>query len=645
MPFKLESPFAPAGGQPEAIARVVEGFSKGKKLQTLLGITGSGKTFVMANVIAALGKPTLVLAHNKTLAAQLYQELRSLFPENRVEYFISYYDYYQPESYLPTSDTYIEKEATINEQIEKMRLKATASLMSRDDVIVVASISCIYGLGDPGNFNELALGLERGKAFARDALVRRLLELQYERADALEPGKFRVKGDVIDIYPAYDDRVIRVELDGETIERLTEFDHITGSTISTLSHIRVFPAKQFVVPEEKQQQAIAAIQQELAEWAPSLPELERQRLSQRVKYDLEMLHEVGYCSGIENYSRHFDGRVPGTPPYVLLNYFPSDFLLIIDESHQTIPQAHGMYKGDYARKKNLVEYGFRLPCAFDNRPLKFEEFETYFKNVLFVSATPAAYEREKSKQVVELIIRPTGLLDPEVEVRKSKGQIQDLLNEISRTISDGDRVLVTTLTKRMAEDLTEYLSTQGVRVRYLHSEIESLDRIELIRGLRAGEYDVLVGINLLREGLDLPEVALIAILDADKEGFLRNDTSLIQTIGRASRNVRGRVIMYADTTTQSMERAITITRRRRREQITYNAAQGITPQTIIKAVAEKTREIKGIKHLPRDELLRKIADLDAEMRIAAEQLDFERAIELRDALRAMQDAAAEEMKR
>lgn len=632
MPFQLVSPFKPAGGQPDAIEKLARGYAKHKR-QTLLGITGSGKTFVMANLINKVQKPTLVLAHNKTLAAQLYAELRELFPHNRVEYFISYYDYYQPESYLPTTDTYIEKDSSVNQQIEKMRLKATASLLARDDVIIVASISCIYGLGDPADFTALSLAFNKGQRVTREDIIARLVQMQYTRNEAsLESGNFRAKGEVIDIYPAYDDRIVRVELYGDEIDRISELDPITHDVLSTPETLRIFPAKQFVVPQEKFERALAAIKDELDERLPELPALEAQRLKQRVTYDLEMLREVGYCSGIENYSRQFDGRAVGTPPSVLLDYFPDDFLFIIDESHQTLPQARAMYRGDFARKKNLVDYGFRLPCAYDNRPLKFEEFEQYLNHAVFVSATPGDYELQTSGQTVDLIIRPTGLLDPSVDVRPISGQIQDLILEIQATVKNGERVLVTTLTKRMAEDLTQYLSQEDIKVRYLHSDVESLDRIELIRQLRAGEFDVLVGINLLREGLDIPEVSLVAILDADKEGFLRNERSLIQTIGRAARNVNGRVIMYADTVTDSMRLAITKTHARRKAQIIFNEEHGITPQTVVKSVAAKTREIKGAKHLPKAEVEKKLIELDAEMKKAAEQLDFERAIQLRDAI-------------
>lgn len=632
MKFKLVSDYKPTGGQPEAIKKLTQGFSK-YPMQTLLGITGSGKTFVIANLIQNIQKPTLVLAHNKILAAQLYQELKSLFPNNRVEYFISYYDYYQPESYIPTTDTYIEKEATVNEQIEKMRLRALSSLISRDDVIIVASISCIYGAGNPDDYEVLSFELKKGQQVPRSNIIKRLIENLYERNDAsLSEGKFRVRGDTIDIFPPYYDKVIRIEMFGDEIDTITEMDNLTGEKYSKLDKIRIFPAKQFVVPEEKQAYAIEQIKKELEQRAQELPLLEEQRLRRRVKYDIEMIEEVGYCTGIENYSRYFDGRTQGQPPFVLLDYFPKDFIIIIDESHQTIPQSHAMYKGDYSRKKNLVDFGFRLPSAFDNRPLKFEEFEKYFNHTIFVSATPADYEIKKSGQIVEQIIRPTGLLDPEIEVRPIEGQVKDLIEEIKKTTKKGFRTLVTTLTKRMAEDLTDYLSREKIKVRYMHSEIEALDRIELIRQLRAGEYNVLVGINLLREGLDIPEVSLVTILDADKEGFLRNERSLIQTIGRAARNSEGRVIMYADKITDSMKNAIDTTKYRREKQIQYNKEHNITPQTIIKKVDKQKSQIKGLKHLPKEEIQNQIATLDANMRKAAEELDFEKAIELRDKL-------------
>ncbi len=632
MSFKLISNFKPAGGQPDAIAKLTEGLKKYSK-QTLLGITGSGKTFCMANVIKNYGRPTLVLAHNKTLAAQLYQELKELFPENRVEYFISYYDYYQPESYLPATDTYIEKDSSVNEQIEKMRLKATSSLMARNDVIVVASISCIYGLGNPDDFKSLSINLKVGDKLKRQDFIIQLIHMQYTRSDQiLETGKFRVRGDVIDVFPSYDDTVLRVELFGDEIDRISEINPITGVEISKLKEIKLFPGKQFVVPEEKTKRAVDQIRQELHAVLPTMKDLEAQRLERRVKYDLEMIDEVGYCSGIENYSRHFDGRAPGEKPYTLLDYFPEDFLLIIDESHQSVPQSRAMYNGDYARKKALVDYGFRLPCAFDNRPLKFEEFEKYFRHTIFVSATPAEYELTKSKQVVELIIRPTGLIDPVVEVKPIKNQIADLVENIRETVKRKERVLVTTLTKKMSEDLTDFLAGQNVKVRYLHSEIGSLERIELIRALRAGEFDVLVGINLLREGLDLPEVSFIAILDADKEGFLRDERSLIQTIGRAARNVNGRVTLYADVMTKSITKALQVTNYRREQQIKYNKEHGITPKTVFKSIAEKKTDVKGIKHMPKADVQKKLIELDAEMKKAAESLDFERAIALRDTI-------------
>ena len=631
MRFKLNAKFKPAGGQPKAIKKLVEGVN-GK--QTLLGITGSGKTFVCANLIEKTQKKTLILAHNKILAAQLYQEFKELFPENRVEYFISYFDYYQPESYLPTTDTYIEKDSSVNEQIAKMRMSAMASLSGRDDVIVVASISCIYGAGNPQDFKNLAVKVKVGEKKDRMGIIQSLVKMQFERSDfSLESGKFRVRGDVIDIWPAYDDRLIRIELFGDEVERISEIHNVTGEVISNLKDIVIFPAKQYVVVDEKHDRALVSIKEELEKTLPELSELEAHRLKKKVEYDLEMIDEMGYCSGIENYSMHFDGRKSGEPPFCLLDYFGDDFLLIIDESHQTLPQSRAMYKGDYSRKKNLVEFGFRLPSAFDNRPLKFAEFEKFFGKVLFVSATPGDYEISHSDQVVELIIRPTGLLDPTVEVRPIEGHIKDLLKEISRVVAGGERVLVTTITKKMAEDLTEYLSKQDVKVRYMHSDIESLDRIELIRSLRAGEYDVLVGINLLREGLDIPEVSLIAILDADKEGFLRDERSFIQTIGRAARNINGHVIMYADRITGSMSRAIDVTKKRRFDQIMFNKKNSITPTTVVKKVLDKTREVKGTKHISASDLAKKMVEIDAEMKEAAEKLDFERAIALRDYLK------------
>ena len=641
MKFILDSDYEPAGGQPEAIKKIAEGFKKHDR-QTLLGITGSGKTFVMANVIEKTQLPTLILAHNKTLAAQLYAELKSMFPKNRVEYFISYYDYYQPESYIVSTDTYIEKEAQINEQIEKMRLHATASLLSRNDVIIVSSISCIYGLGNPHDFWNLSLELKKNDKKKRQDILKMLIDMQYERTTvSLEQGKIRVRGDVIEIFPAYEDTIIRVELFGDVIERITEQHAVTSETITEIDEIRIFPARQYVAPEDKIEKAIVEIKEELKNNLPNLGILEKERLSKRVRHDIEMMKEMGYCSGIENYSRHFDGRKKGEPPYVLFDYFPKDFLLIIDESHQTIPQSRAMYNGDKARKTSLIENGFRLESAYDNRPLKFEEFEKKWRKVLFVSATPAQFELDNSSQVTELIIRPTGLLDPVVELRKTKGQIDDLLKEIRKTVKNDFRVLVTTLTKRMAEDLTDYLAKQDIKVRYLHSEVESLDRIELIRQLRAGEFDVLCGINLLREGLDLPEVALVAILDADKEGFLRDERSLVQTIGRAARNNEGKVILYADKETESIKKAMKVTQYRRLQQIAYNKKHGITPTTIIKEVPKKYREIKGTKHLPKEELKALIARTEADMREAAENLNFEKAIDLRDTLAYLQSQERE----
>lgn len=632
MEFELKAPFQPSPGQEAAVQKIVENFSK-KEKQTLLGITGSGKTFVMANVISRLQKPTLIIAHNKTLAAQLYAELKELFPNNRVEYFISFYDYYQPESYLPTTDTYIEKDSSVNDQIEKMRMHAVSSVVSREDTIIVSSISCIYSLGNPEDFKTMAVTLRLGEETNRQSLIHALIDMQYERNDTvLEPGRFRVRGDTIDVVPAYEKDILRVELEAGKIKKIREVNALTGDTKLTVDKITLYPARQYVVPEEKQQRALDHIRQELADRLPQLPPLEAQRLRQRTNYDLEMIKEVGFCAGIENYSRHFDGRNSGEPPFVLIDYFPKDYLLIIDESHQTIPQSRAMYNGDYARKKNLIDFGFRLPSAFDNRPLKFEEFEKKMGKTLFVSATPAEYELEKSGSPVEVITRPTGLLDPEVELHRIEGQMQHLMQEARKTIDRGDRVLVTTLTKRMAEDLSDYLVKEGFRVRYLHSEVESLDRIELVRQLRVGEFDILVGINLLREGLDIPEVATIFILDADKEGFLRDERSLIQTIGRAARNVNGKVILYADVKTQSIKRAMEITKYRRRFQMRFNRVHGITPKTIVKIVSHKEGTIKGTKHLATSDIQRQIIELDARMKEAAEKLDFEKAIELRDTI-------------
>jgi excinuclease ABC subunit B len=636
MKFKLTSPYKMSPGQESAIEQLVKNYQK-KDKQTLLGITGSGKTFVMANLINSVQKPTLIIAHNKTLAAQLYTELKELFPDNRVEYFISFYDYYQPESYMPTTDTYIEKDSDINEQIEKMRMHAVSSLVSRNDTIIVASISCIYSLGNPEDFRNLAVDLKNGKKMTRQELIHALINIQYERNDqALEPGKFRVRGDTIDVVPAYEEDIIRIELGDGKVRKMSEVNLVTGDTKVAIDDITIYPARQYVVPEEKQKRALEEIRAELEERLKELPPLEAQRLKQRTKYDLEMIEEVGHCKGIENYSRHFDGRKPGQPPFTLMDYFPKDYLLIIDESHQSIPQARSMYNGDYARKKTLIDFGFRLPSAFDNRPLKFNEFESKMGMTMFVSATPAEYELEKSGLPVELITRPTGLLDPLVELHPIEGQMKHLMSEARKTIESGDRALITTITKKMAEDLTDYLVKEGFKVRYLHSDIESLDRIELVRQLRAGEFDILVGINLLREGLDIPEVSTIFILDADKEGFLRDQRSLIQTIGRASRNVKGRVILYADIKTESIKSAMEITAERRRVQILYNKKYGITPATIIKKISQKERVIKGVRHLAKSDIQRQIADYDAKMRDYAEKLDFEKAIMLRDKIEEMQ---------
>jgi excinuclease ABC subunit B len=635
MKFELKAPYKTSPGQTQAIDQIVSGFSKFKK-QTLLGITGSGKTFVMANVIASLQRPTLILAHNKTLAAQLYTELKELFPANRVEYFVSYYDYYQPESYMPTTDTYIEKDSAVNEQIEKMRLHAVSSLVSRKDTIVVASISCIYGIGNPEDFNSMSVVLEEGAKISRQGLLHSLIGIQYERNDqSLEPGRFRVRCDTVDIIPAYEDNIVRVEIEDGKIKSIKEVNLLTGDMLGRIEEVVIYPARQYVVPPEKQQAALEKIRAELKEQLPKLPALEAQRLGKKVNYDLEMIKEMGYCNGIENYSRHFDGRPQGEPPYVLIDYFPKDFLLIIDESHQTIPQSRAMYNGDYMRKKNLVDFGFRLPSAFDNRPLKFDEFEAKMGTTLFVSATPAEYELSHSKREIELITRPTGLLDPKVEIRPIEGQMRYLMEQSKETIANGNRVLVTTLTKKMAEDLTDFLAKEGFKVRYLHSEIESLQRIELIRQLRAKEFDILVGINLLREGLDIPEVGTIFILDADKEGFLRDTRSLIQTIGRAARNVDGRVVLFADKKTQSISDAMRITERRRVLQMEYNKKYKITPKSIIKKVEQKKGSIRGIKHLGKSDIQRELVAMDAEMKSLAENLQFEKAIELRDQIEEM----------
>ena len=645
MQFHLVSPYSASPGQEEAINNLVKNFTK-KEKQTLLGITGSGKTFVMANLIERLQKSTLIIAHNKTLAAQLYAELKEFFPNNRVEFFISFYDYYQPESYLPTTDMYIEKDSSVNEQIERMRMHALSSLLSRNDTIVVASISCIYNLGNPEDFKSMAIELAVGKEVKRQELISTLVDMQYERNDvALEAGRFRVRGNVIDVIPAYEKNILRIELEGNKIRKIKEVDFLTGDFKVSLDQITLYPAKQYVVPEEKVKRALEQIRNDLEKRLPELPVLEAQRLKQRTNYDIEMIKELGYCKGIENYSKYFDGRKSGEPPFVLIDYFPNDYLLIIDESHQTIPQSRAMHNGNYERKKNLIDYGFRLPSAYDNRPLTFDEFEAKMRTTLFVSATPGDYELEKSGAPVELLTRPTGLLDPVIELHPVKNQMQHLMSEAKKTIAQGDRILVTTLTKRLAEDLTDYLVKEGFRVRYLHSEIDSLDRIELIRQLRIGEYDILVGINLLREGLDLPEVSTIFILDADKEGFLRDERSLIQTIGRAARNVNGRVILYADVKTKSIERAMEITSYRRLFQMQYNNKHWITPATIVKSVSAKEGTIKGTKHLAKSDIQKQIIELDAKMKASAEQLDFEHAIEYRDRISELKHALSYERNR
>ncbi|WP_352418688.1 excinuclease ABC subunit UvrB [Proteiniborus sp.] len=645
--FKIKSEFKPTGDQPKAIEQLVYGVSSNLMHQTLLGVTGSGKTFTMANIIEKTQKPTLVIAHNKTLAAQLTSEFKEFFPDNAVEYFVSYYDYYQPEAYVPHTDTYIEKDASINDEIDKLRHSATAALFERRDVIIVASVSCIYGLGDPIDYENLVLSLRPGMIKDRDEIIRKLVDIQYERNDInFVRGTFRVRGDVVEIFPASsNEHAIRVELFGDEVERLTEVNALTGEIIGTRSHISIFPASHYATSPEKIERAIKSIEEELEERLKELTAedklLEAQRLKQRTMYDIEMLREMGFCQGIENYSRHISGRPPGSKPYTLLDYFPDDFLMFIDESHVTIPQIRGMYAGDKSRKTTLVDYGFRLPSALDNRPLQFDEFEKHINQAIYVSATPGPYELEYSQQIVEQIIRPTGLLDPEVEVRSTKNQIDDLVKEINIRAKKKERVLVTTLTKKMSEDLTNYFKEIGIKVTYLHSDIKTIERMEIIRDLRIGKFDVLVGINLLREGLDLPEVSLVAILDADKEGFLRSETSMVQTIGRAARNSEGKVIMYADSITNSMKRAIDETNRRRYIQIGYNKEHNIIPQTIKKGIRDVIEATKvaeeqdkygfdGRKEMGKDELMATIKNLETEMFEAAENLQFERAAELRD---------------
>ncbi len=645
--FHLVSAFAPTGSQPQAIEKLISSLQSeeragkragaGVNFQTLLGVTGSGKTYTVANVIEKVQKPTLIIAHNKTLAAQLYNEFREFFPENRVEYFVSYYDYYQPESYIPAKDQYIEKDSHINPKIEQMRLAATASLLSRRDVIVVASVSCIYGLGNPENFQKMGFEVLVGEKISRREILGKLVDILFERNDLdLSPGRFRSKGDTIDLVPGYFNNIIRIELFGDEVERISEVDRQTGLLVGDMNYFFIYPARHYVIPEEEQKAAIETIMAELEERLPQLGMIEAHRLKQRTLHDMEMISETGSCKGIENYSRHFDRRRPGEAPYCLVDYFPEDFLLVIDESHQTLPQLRAMYNGDRSRKKSLVDYGFRLPSSFDNRPLRFEEFEQHMKNVIFVSATPGDYELERCPWPVEQIIRPTGLLDPLVEIRPIEGQVRDVMTEIHLVVEKGDRALVTTLTKRLAEELTDCLAQNDIKARYMHSDIDTLERTEIIRELRLGKFDVLVGINLLREGLDIPEVGFIGILDADKEGFLRDEKSLIQTIGRASRNANSRVVLYADRMTGSIRAAVEKTKHRRELQMAYNQEHGIVPRTIKKPIREKVVEITDTRHIPKSDIPNVIIELEAEMRAAAERLEFERAIQLRDTARRLE---------
>lgn len=662
MDFKLQAPFEPTGDQPEAISELLRGIQEGFQHQVLLGATGTGKTYTIASIIEQVQKPTLVMAHNKTLAAQLYAEFKDFFPENAVEYFVSYYDYYQPEAYVPRHDLFIEKETDVNEEIERLRLAATTALMSRRDVVIVASVSCIYGLGNPEAYGRVVINLESGSVYRRSALLRQMVESHYERNDMeLRPGTFRVRGDTLEVIPAYQDKFgYRITFFGDEVERIVEFNPITGELRRELSSVAIYPAKHFITEDEKLRQAIKDIENELGERLEFLKSqeklLEAQRLEQRTLYDLEMLREVGYCSGIENYSRHMDQRPAGSHPWTLMDYFPGDYLLVIDESHMTVPQVRGMFNGDRSRKEVLVEYGFRLPSALDNRPFAFDEFEQHMGHTIYTSATPGPYELKRADQVVEQIIRPTGLVDPQVEVRPIEGQVDDLITEIQQRVEGGERTLVTTLTKRMAEKLSDYLMEMGVKVHYLHSEIDTLERVGILRDLRLGVFDVVVGINLLREGLDLPEVSLVAILDADKEGFLRSDTALIQTIGRAARHVRGKVIMYADRVTDSMRRAIDETNRRRAKQIAYNEEHGIKPVSIVKAVRDLTDQfavqaiaetkgeyrVKGAASLPKSELKQVIAEMEKQMKIAAQDLEFEKAAVLRDQIFELRMILAEE---
>lgn len=647
--FELVSEYTPTGDQPQAIDQLVKGFQEGNQCQTLLGVTGSGKTFTMANVIAQLNKPTLIIAHNKTLAAQLYGEFKEFFPNNAVEYFVSYYDYYQPEAYVPSSDTYIAKDSSINDEIDKLRLSATASLIERRDVIIISSVSCIYGLGEPENFEKMMVSLRPGMEKDRDEVLRQLIDIQYDRNEMdFKRGTFRVHGDVVEVIPANEaDMAVRIEFFGDEIDRITKVDVLTGEIKSELSHVAIFPASHYVVGKEDLERAVKAIEEELEEQIKYFKSegklLEAQRISERTNFDIEMMRETGFCSGIENYSRHLTGSAAGQPPRTLLDYFPDDFIMMIDESHKTVPQVGGMYHGDQSRKRSLVDYGFRLPSALDNRPLSFDEFEQKIDQVLFVSATPGPYEAEHELLRAEQVIRPTGLLDPEVEVRPVEGQIDDLISEVNKEVAKKNKILITTLTKRMAEDLTDYMRELGIRVRYLHSDIDTLERTEIVRDMRLDVFDVLVGINLLREGLDIPEITLVAILDADKEGFLRSETSLIQTIGRAARNAEGHVIMYADVMTDSMKQAIEETERRRKVQMAYNEAHGITPQTIKKSVrdliavskkvaAEEVRMEKDPESMSEKELEKLAKELTKQMKKAAAELNFEAAAELRDKL-------------
>lgn len=653
MDFKIVSGYKPGGDQPQAIEKLVSGIENGDRFQTLLGVTGSGKTFTMANIIAKINRPTLVLAHNKTLAAQLCSEFKEIFPENAVEYFVSYYDYYQPEAYIPGSDTYIEKDASTNEEIDKLRHSATAALFERRDVIIVASVSCIYGLGDPIDYNNMVVSLRPGMIKDRDEIAAKLVEIQYERNDIdFSRNKFRIRGDVLDVFPSDSStHAVRIEFFGDEVDRIYDFNPVTGEMIGLRNHVAIYPASHYVTTMEKREAAIESIKKELdarlAELKADNKLIEAQRLEQRTNYDIEMMLETGFCSGIENYSRHISGRTPGSPPFTLMDYLPDDFVMFIDESHVTLPQVGAMYAGDRSRKENLVKYGFRLPSAFDNRPLTFDEFYSKLKNVIFVSATPANFEKEHSTQIAEQVIRPTGLLDPKIEIRPIEGQMDDLYGEITARAAKDERVLITTLTKRMAERLTEYLEDMGIKVRYLHSDVHTIERMEIIRDLRLGVFDVLVGINLLREGLDIPEVSLVAILDADKEGFLRSETSLIQTIGRAARNAEGTVIMYADNITRSMRSAIDETNRRRDIQQKFNAEHNIIPKTIKKSVSEVIEATKSVSAVPNsknqtktsaDEIRNTITELTAEMHKAAELLQFELAAQLRDEIRRLEDS-------